>query len=308
MHTLLLTFLLILAAYGCSSLPGYKPSKTTSPTAELQDRWNRYYELAKASPHTGEGDWVEDDNCDALLFNSLLQVGSGLPIDIELAQSSRTEGRWYRNPSHTGCSSDISRDMLIGLLVWAYHNERLDILEGLWDYGSSNAWKMGRELSGRTDTRTILTPNLIGLLARAIYNLGGEKHLARHTAPSYKVVPGYKSHLIMLQILLDGRIAEGITEEQLEALESIAAESPENALAQALLHKYTDGDQTIATKLLLDKWPVDRLPNTERDWCDHWRVQRADGDSGLQPCRDGEYQEHSGGDLLFTAGLILGRV
>jgi hypothetical protein len=195
--------------------------------------------------------------------------------------------------------------MFVGLLNYIWQFKRLDLAEGIWSYGQSTGWDMGEERADRLENRTILTPVTISLLAELIYELGGEDHGERHIPRVYSVVPGFTSHLSLLQIYLEGSMHGSIPESSLETLRAIRdAGAAGNPLVHALVHRYTDGDQQVATELLLTGWPADRLP-TSNDWCEHWRVQRADGDKSLQPCSEGH--THSGGDFLLVAALILGR-
>lgn len=275
------------------------PHSPIDVSTELSNRTNIYLSLGVS------GQWAFPDSCDGLLFSALDAVARDEPIDINLAEGQ--PGQWFRNPSHncydTGAAaSDISRDMILGLMIYSVHFDRKDILEDLWSYGKIHKWNMGR---GVGDGRTVLTPATIGRLARAIHYLGGIYHAEAEIPDLPSTNPGFVSHLTLLGILLDGKMAEHIDSANLDALHTIVSEEPRNPLAQALLHKYTDGDQSVASGLLVSIWPSDRLP-TSADWCEEWRLQRADSDRGLQPCISGI--THSGGDLLFVSSLIQGRI
>ena len=95
-------------------------------TAPLQERVAVYQEQAPR-------DWDAYQTCDALLFASLLQVGLGEPGRIEDAQGA--PGQWFRLPDASHCSSDISRDMFMGLFVYIWEFKRLDLAEKIWAYG-----------------------------------------------------------------------------------------------------------------------------------------------------------------------------
>jgi hypothetical protein len=194
--------------------------------------------------------------------------------------------------------------MFMGLFTYAYHFHRLDIVEGIWSYGKANAWVMGEERAG-PNNRTVLSPNMITLLANVIYGLGGADHPERKLLSTYDTAPGFPSHLTLLHIALLGSIHGGISDSELRALGAIAQHMGTSPLVHALIHKYTDGDQTEATRLLTSIWPRDRLP-TDRDWAESWRTQRSDGDSGFLPGSDDT--PHSGGDFLFAAGVVLGPI
>lgn len=296
--------LLILSLAGCGTKHSAHPSST--PLDSLRGRQQVYMDLA---PNQRDADgFIYTNECDSLLFSALEASVPGLgPINIEAAANPDTPGIWYRRPISTGScydsdpigGSDISRDMLIGLITYANAHHRLDIVEGLWQYGSTHLWKMGRDHA--VDSRTILTPNLIGLLARVIEHLGGERHPEVVLPELYSTEPGFVSHLTMLCILLEGSVHGSIDSSELKALQTIQSQEPNNALANALLHRYTDGDQSVAVALL-QAWPADRLPNTT-DWCEEWKQQRDDQSTSLPPCPD-RVRTFSGGDFLFVLAVL----
>lgn len=299
MRLLTITTAIVLAS-GCGSGDSRQAVPTRTESSELVDRVTLYRSLS-APPTSGA--WAYPDSCDGLLFSALTAVGRSEPIDIEAAQG-EIPGQWYRNPSrecYPGSSaSDISRDMVLGLVIYSVHFGRLDILEGLWSYGSARHWVMGRG-----DSRAVLTPSSVGRLARAIHYLGGADRPERYVLDIPSRTAGYQGHLALLGILLDGKMAGRVSTLQLSDLRHLVQVMPGNPLAQALLHKYTDGDQTLATDLLLRTWPEDRLPDST-DWCEPWRTQRTDTDPGLHPCGDGS--THTGGDFLLVAALLLGEI
>lgn len=286
-----------LAACGRKREPAHESS---GPLDELRERRDLYRSLTPRA-------WDVSSECDALLFTALTQVGLGEPGDLEAAQSE--PGKWNRLPGPqfaASCSSDISRDMFLGLFVWSWEFRRLDVAEAVWDYGSRHNWKMGEErnFSEHFD-RVYLRPGTVGLLAELIYKLGGENHWERSllTVNPLSSEPGFQSHLSLLTLHLLGEMHGGLTSGELDTIQKILGHMSGNPLAHALYHRYTDGDQSRATELLLGTWPANRLPN-ERDWGEAWRTQRSDGDSGLQPGESDE--QHSGGDFLFVVRVILG--
>lgn len=286
--------LLLLALIGCGRRHQSAPPESNSA---LDDRYRQYRALAPRG-------WDAARGCDSLLFVSLQHVALGEPGPIEEAEA--TPGQWFRYPAQASqpmlCSSDISRDMFLGLFSYIWEFKRLDLAESLWNYGVDHTWKMGEERK-QPDTRTVMSPALIGLLAEIIHGLGGEDRIERRIPAAYSVEPGFVSHLTLLQIRLRGEINGSLTEYELETLRTIRVHMELNPLVHALIHKYTDGDQSRATELLLSIWPADRLP-TGRDWSEEWRLQRSDIDTGLRP-GDSD-RPHSGGDLLLVSRMILG--
>jgi hypothetical protein len=293
--------LLLIILTGCGR--SHDSKQTTSDTAELEVQYSKYLNMASYG-------WEPySSSCDGLLFASLSAVAVNRQFDIEAARNPET-GQWFRKPlgeyNATPCSSTISRDMFLGVFIYALHFQRLDLLQDISRYGQENGWIMGQE-SKMFETRVIFTPATRALLAQLIENLGGANTDIGELIPiPINTDPGFVSHLGMLQLLMLGKIQGNLTEMQLDSLRAILKHSANNPLAQALYHKYTDGDQSVATRLLLDTWPKDRLP-TSADWCEEWRLQRSDSDAGFLPCNNKELK-HSGADFLFAAGIILGHI
>lgn len=293
----LLVILLTWSLLACGSRSS--EISTSTDLSSLHAKFNYYHS------HAPRG-WESSEGCDSLLFVSLLHVGLGEPGPIDEAET--MPGRWFRLPGSDAkaCSSDISRDMFMGLFLYIWQFQRLDLAESIWTYGDTHGWVMGEERKP-PDNRTVLSPVMIGLLAHVIHGLGGADHPQRHIPPVYSTSPGYVSHLSLLAILLRGQINGSLSQYELGTLTQIRTHMSLNPLVHALLHKYTDGDQAEATRLLLEIWPSSRLPNTS-DWSEAWRLQRSDGDTGLRtPPQSSSFQSHSGGDFLFVTAFLLGR-
>lgn len=287
-----LVVLLSLLGFSCGRSSA---QATSSPTEELRARTRQYLQLGKYG-------WEAYNDCDALLFASLSAVGHNREFDVVAARE--PNDRWQRRPSMDCLSegSTISRDMFMGLFVYAWHFKRLDIMEGIWDYGVSHGWKMGED-SNPLDTRTIFTPGLVGLTASLIYHLGGADHGERHIPQIYSTDPGFVSHLTLLHLYMNGEMVGSLTDSELHTVDKILEHMGNNPLPQALRSKYTDGNQSTAVRLLLNIWPEGRLP-TGLDWSTEWRTQRSD--SEIHPGTSAT--PHSGGDFLFVALIILGEV
>lgn len=305
------TLFILLSLVGCGK-ERHESKRFTLPSPALSDVVSLYKGLA-----IGQRDDFgfiltdpADGRCDSLIFSAL--QGSVLgPINIEAAQAS--PGEWRRLPLADGScfdedetgGSDISRDMMVGLLVYAQRWGRQDITRDLIQYAQDHSLRMGRDRK-TLDTRTFLTPTLLSLIAQVDTQLGGPEHPVLTAVPQeYSETAGFESHLSLIKVLIVGRIYGSLGDKELDLLRVVTARSPGNALAQALLHRFTDGDQTVAAGLLLSVWPSTQLP-TSADWCEPWRTQRADGDTGLTPCNFPGIvpRIHPGGDLLFVADVI----
>ena len=303
----LLVFILIFLFSSRCGLPFLRKESQSTHWEDLEAKYSKYAEL---SPK-GQDHWLSDlEECDALLFYSLAHAGlANDPADLR--DFERSPGEMLRRPDVASrCGSSISRDMLLGVFVHAYVYKDLELLERIWEYGSGHMWKMGMVYDINADNlgKVMLSPQLIGLLARLIYHLGGDNHEISRALPAFYTYAGggFRDHLNLLQIYLEGRIAEQLSEKQVEYLRKLVAENTGNTLSQALLHQYTDGNMSIPINQLLDIWPDNRLPNSEEDWKEPWRPQRADSDAGLRPGLP--RIEHSGGDFLFISAIILEKI
>ncbi len=250
----------------------------------------------------GPTGFISTEYCDSLLFSALNAVARNERIDIEDAQGE--PGQWFRRPSKDcypeNSKSTISRDMLLGVILYAVHFNEPNILDDLWDYGEANNWVMGE---GVID-RTLFTPTMIALLAEARYRLSGVDVEIRRLGQTYDTTPGYRTHLSILKMVIKSKLGT-LSRWDKRYLQIIKDKNPHNPLVLAMYTKHIGGDYTAAISKLLADFPDDRLPTTD-DWCSEWRTQLKANDTALKPCADGH--EHSGGDFLFVAGIILGTI
>jgi len=235
--------------------------------------------------------WFNAHDCDALLFNSLASAG-GAVIEIVKARDDETH-QWYRTPDkdcHPDRSaSDISRDMLLGLMWHIWKSGEFDLGVDLWNYGVKNKWVMGRGPL----TRTLFTPTLRDTLARMI----GEGYRAPEVFA--RLAPGFGRHLQVVHILLRGEVTGQLSAQSIKRLEEYYEEESSNILFQAANGVWVDR----STHVDISHYPKDRLATTG-DWCEAWPPQRSADDSGREPCRKGKI--HSGGEILFIDQLIKG--
>jgi hypothetical protein len=237
--------------------------------------------------------YVDDFECDALLFDGLLCF-SGRDVGIEEYRGAG--GDWFRTKDH-GCYPDksgstISRDMLAGAMLCLYAERNSLYLEELHAFGEAHAWVMG---SGSLD-RTYFTTNFQNTLAELTGNDYSE-------VPEFWLDPlkDHQRHVVALNFILRGEARGKAPKEALEAIKKFYTEEPHNALFSYAFHRYTDGrqEETIA---LLSKFPKNRLP-TSADWCAKWLWERSSKNTDWEPCPT-EQKTHSGGDFIFLARLL----
>lgn len=245
--------------------------------------------------------FIETRACDSLLFSGLIGAGGAY---VNLTAARDPDGRWHRRPTaYPECypsesKTTISRDMILGVMWYAFAASDRGMLESLWSYGSARSWIMG---DGDRAVVT-LTPQMVGLLAQLIYKMGGANHVTERALPAaYPAsLTDFEAHLATLEIQLRKRAYGAIESSAKTALVAYAARQPQNPLFQCAL-----GNVVQAASQLKDAkyWPNDRLPES-RDRCTFWVTQRDYGADWL-PC-PAEAQKFSGGELLFI-GTALAR-
>lgn len=283
-----------------------KETKENPNLSLLQTKNDLYLQLIQ--PKLDESGFILHEDCDSLLFTGLLSSAQSINTDITAARD--PNGQWFRRPLSKPCSSasTISRDMLIGVMWYAWRNNRLDIAEDLFEYGRSHTWIMGEG----DKSRTIFTPNMQSTLARLIFKMGGASYVERNIPMSWASnLDGFEAHLQTLLIALHGEMYGQISGEMLSKVAALRQNNPNNALFSYIYSKYTTGDQSEAVNILLNKslFPEKSLP-TNANYCTEYLWQRDQLDaettsSDWLPCD--KTKEHTGVDFLFVSGLILGR-
>lgn len=273
--------------------------------AQLRDRYDLYLEGLK-SRHQGPAGFILSEACDSLLFTGL--VAATVPdIAVDLTAARDAGGAWHRRPlSLPECypefsGSSISRDMLVGVLWYAWRTKRLDIAEQLLSYGHAHGWVMG----AGPYSRTYVMPGLQSTIAEVVYRLGGHNDAALRSFPQvYGDADGYELHLQVLLILLRGELTGNIGDWALEKLQTAFTSNQRNALYAYAHAKWVSGDYAPAYAALADAnyFPPDRLPSTKK-YCAEWLWQRDLG-ADWQPCPSENSKEHSGADWLFVYGLL----
>lgn len=293
-------FLILLPA--CGKEEKKEPSKID--LTAIKEKADLYSILIQTQ--SDQSGFIHTDECDSILFSSL----KGISVNLDILEARDENGRWHRRPlTYEPCYPDhskstISRDMLIGVMWYAFSNARLDIAEELFQYGEKNNWIMGEG----DVTRIYFTPNLQATLADLIYKLGGENHYVYRNLPRSwpEGLTGFELHLQILHIELFGQLNGFIDKNMVDVVKGAFKRQPENPLISFVYSKYVDSNVLwdCVQDLKNEKyWPSDRLP-TNRDRKEPWLFQRDSG-TDWEPDASGEVKTHSGGDFLFLSKLIM---
>lgn len=287
----LLLALAVLWVCSCGKHVSTPKARPVSP--ELQAKYDIYARLAPAA----EGAFADD--CDGLLFASLLAAGAGQPLAVE---DYRGEGgEYYRSPHHDACGP-TSRDMYLGLFWYLWGAKRVDLTEQVFNYGLAHAFVM----DNRDKTLSYLLEDEQFTLALVAHRLGGKDYQVwRLPTPCTGSLSGFQAHLQSLVIGLRVLMNSGDTANE-KCVKAMVEAHPDNAWFAALAGVYSgDQSRTVALLLAPTYFPADRLP-TSAERCEPWLWQRDKG-KDWEPCPD-ENKTHSGGDFLLAAAVALGRL
>ena len=250
--------------------------------------------------------FIMTEKCDATLFSGLLGAATG---DVDLLAASNSDmTQWWRRPDKD-CSptlgnsrSTISRDMILGVMWWMWRTKNLEAAEALMDDLKRRVYVLRGE---GTPGELWMNPTFMSTLAHIILRLGGPRHEVELAFPrTYSSAGGFIAHLNTWHILLHGDIQGHISGSELDLLRRHAMRQPTNPLFQAAFHKYTDGDQSVAIKLLQNnhEWPSSRLPSTD-EHCSEWPIERDVTYKDWGPCTP--HKEHTGAEMVVMYHLIL---
>ncbi len=248
--------------------------------------------------------FIDGQSGDSLLFTGLASVIPNLSVNLRAAMDPDT-GRWARRPlSYGDCyptvsKSQISRDMLLGVLYSAYYNKDLELSESVIKYAFKHFGVMGKGVI----SRTLISLPLLSTAAWISYKLGGPKRRLLRKIPyiGQNSLKGFEAHLQVLHTLLREDLGTPDSSKYRERyyLEHVGRE-PDNAL-----FLYACGFTGLAEAALDEEkhFPTDRAPNT-KDRSEGYLWQRDSG-TDWEPSDERPAIRHSGLDYLFVAWLLL---
>lgn len=229
-HVKHLVPLVILATFSCSTKK--KDPLEPAPNDKVPALKALYLERTKEAEGLRDkaNGWLTPLDCDGWQVTGKYAASPlVMSVDFTAAEYPTEPGRFHRRPlslpcwtpegGDTGSKTTWSRDMGLGVAVYAWSVRDRALLERHIAYGKTHpakweglpAWKMGEPLA---DGRAIYSPALIGLLYQVLHALGGEDNPDR-AWPNYytKGLRDYQAHLQALDILVRGEVSEARKEE-----------------------------------------------------------------------------------------------
>lgn len=284
-----------------------EPKIVSVPPPELATKVGLYCDLSKEKYERYR---YIGNECDSLLYTSLHGLVCGY-VSIDQFESTVEPGQWFRNPEKNCLArgesdSDISKDMLLGAMIfWEVRGDANPVRRTI-AYGESRNWYMNDAKDDFTaNTKTLLLPTGRKLL-RDI-----ESSITLNTVyPTEEQEPvdnplqnvGPNAHLEVLGLLMRGKLS-GLNQFEVILLREQSRRSPRNAVFKAAYASYDDGDMTPVDAVLMNEsfFPNDRLPNNHNNQCTPYLWERDDEPSDWSPCPDATYYQHSGTDFLLAA-------
>lgn len=271
----LLLLALLLTACGHKKDQSSTPPKTDPRAAELRTLYEQ--KRADIAPMLDPIDGWPSKDCDGMIWSARYGV-TDPNVNILAAEYPDEPGKFGRRPApwcwsaETGDNGSVttwSRDMgIAGLFPYAFLTGRLDVLQRHAAYVTANHWFAGEPTA---DGRTLYTPQMIGILFKAIHALGGPSSANESWPTVYPSgLDDYQLHLEVSDIFLTGRIADAMKDSSarptpptsgnlvdtisatmyLRLKEAVVAE-PNDPFYSYVYGQYT-GDQTKTLDLLLD--------------------------------------------------------
>jgi hypothetical protein len=279
--------------------------------SKFMDKFDLYLSLSSRKENFDKYGWARVCKCDGLLFNCLWSI-AGVNVPIESARDKYL--KWHRHPSFNCYSnkesgSEISRDMILGLLLWCIFKRRSDIIDDLILFGESCGWIMGKG----DITRTYLTPSLRGTIFEAIYHFTDRKSLMRFCPKDWvwpipmNIVtnqPGYRRHLQALHIFALSLLRLP-TKREIKIMKHHCLNQPMNALHRAIYNFLTLSPQDDAIDLLMNTtyFPNDRLP-TNREYRADYLFQHDQTSLNWSSDHFSQHEEHLAIEWLFAAKIV----
>ena len=287
--------------------PGKKYYKKTAfmnhrLRARLKLKYNSYLKMIES--HQDSQGFVLTDHCDATLFSGLL-ASLPLPKDVIMSSAKNKGGYWLRRPAnHPQCypkhsKSSISRDMILGVMWYCWFSGKKQLMKTTYNHIKDHDYVMGFGIP----SRLLLMPGLEATMAE----IAGEgSWWTRNMLQTWpQNLTDYQIHLAFLHALLRGDMKGYITKSMFEMFDTYSIDNYNNPLYQFAYELYSIGCMDRVAELLLDEriWPSDRLPR-RKDRKSAWVTQRDYGPD-WKPSDENPDKEHSGGDFLMVAWLVL---
>lgn len=278
----------------------------------LQNKFDKY--LTLLSTVQDRHGFIESRECDSIMFTSLLGCLPEVNNINIYAAFDKSTGMWHRRPTERPCfdceakteqgsKSTISRDMLLSIAWYAYHNKRLDISEQVIRYAMTHWGFMGCAASTKVLWgRCQIMPSLFATFCWISYKLGGPSRAWARWIPADVGgrVDDFQAHLQVLHILLRRQVSGKLTKTEEASLNYHASRQPNNPL---FLHAVGRDLEALEVLKRVDLWPADRLPR-KSDRKTQWIPQRDEGDDWKPQIGLPDLIPHSGADFLFLYWLI----
>ena len=234
MKQTLLLLITIILSLSCAK---HESKETTNPIDDLKEQRQFYIEQV---PRT-DVNLLFKKRCDRLTFQSfMLTFTPELNPLFDIYDFEYPSGVWHRDviPCYPEDSkSEISFEVLLGVIAYAHANEHYTTLKDLYDYGLEN-----NHVYGEGDRQYTFNPHATYLAGKALGQLSLTNKITATT---------HKEHVTAMTILVRSRVNnDTITSAELLTLKTFKLKYPNTPLFHALYAKFTNGDQSKTIELL----------------------------------------------------------
>lgn len=305
-------FLISFGITACGWLPkDHKEQDTVNPLDALRAKRDKILALSRTNldPQTG---WPLDVSCDGLTLTAPYVLGGGSSDWFK----ADVNGELYRDALHqcgpaNGTSSTTgSQDGYItgALVFWRAKNAGQ--VQDVLTYLGNNSDYAGDPHSGVS----YVTSPVVNTYEIMLALLQGQTPPKPVDNPdpngaSLTLLTGFRAHLLVWHILDRGVIYGALNDVEFQLLKDQVARQPRNAFYQAVLNKFSKGDQTSAIETLMneDMFPSTQLA-TNSNKCVAYLWSTDDTPSDWSPCPNSTPSKFTQIDFLIAAAIILGEV
>lgn len=319
MRTNVVVLMMTVLLAGCGLLPREEPKDESEPWEQVQLKMDRYHDFRS---HIGYKNGFVHPIQDSTFLTGLANI-AGWGADMSMVQ--RDDGKVFRSWDH-GCydrgeclRAECSRDQILVFSMERFIAGDRGSLRKIIEYAIDHGLKMCRG----TDLGSIMiSPSLLITIRAAYEKLGGNQHFEIDQTPGgigfddgdsgYDIefpalmLYDYTDHLSIIHDWFRALVYGGASDGERDTFRKKWEDQNRNAIAGALYHRYSDGEQDEVYEILLDEslFPSDRLPD-ERDRCAHYLWERDQNSSDWQPCDDPQTSPSPAVDFSIAAAISL---
>jgi len=257
--------------FSCSYFDKHEDEDTINSIESIKVKRDFYVSLIGTNPR------AITTRCDGLTFIGLYDA---FGRKINIYDYEYPNGKWNRDiepcyPDHS--RSEISAEGIFGMLHSMLTRKDRAALDRFTGFLEANGFRAGAgpvEYTGMLHLLPLI--NKVRDWTGRSFSKSNVPSLTREptdvSKEEFPPISGYRGNVIADYLYLRGRVNGYLLGYELEILEKLCSEVPQNPIYHALYHRFTDGDQSRAIDILSgDEFPKYALPEKSLplfDWSD----------------------------------------